>query len=68
MSDIVRELEKIFSLKLNQTYEFFLMVSDFLRRTPPRPDEIPAQTLLEVIGKGLGCSFSVLSFVPKKRK
>ena len=46
----------------------FSMVSDFLRRTPPRPDEIAAQTLLKVIGKGLSCSFSVLSIVPENRK
>ena len=48
--------------------EFFLMVSDFLRRTPPRPDKIAAQTLLDVIGKGYGYSFSVLSIVPENRK
>ena len=32
---------------------FFLMVSDFVRRTPPRPDEIAAQTFLEDIVKGV---------------
>lgn len=69
MSDIVRELKKIFSLKLNQTDEFFfLMLSDFLRRTPPRPDEIASQTPLEDIVKGMDCSFSVLSMVADNRK
>ena len=56
------------NLLVNFTMTGFFNGSDFLRRTPPRPDEIAAQTLLEDIVKGLGCSFSVLSMVADNRK
>ena len=46
----------------------FLMMSDFLRQTSLRPDEIAAQTLLEDKVKDRGCSFSVLSMNADNRK
>ena len=45
---------------------FFLMGSDFVRRTPPNPDDI--STSLEDIANDWGCSFSVISMVPEKRE
>ena len=45
---------------------FFLMGSDFVRRTPPNPDDI--STSLEDIANDWGCSFGVISMVPEKWK
>ena len=44
------------------------MGSDFVRRTPPNPDKISTQALLEDIDKGSGYFFSVISMVSDNRK